>query len=135
MGDQYDTLREIYDNFVKAIVPTLTIETVDDGVDAVNMLVRLQRPVDWAFTDEPRAVLGITSDKEKVAYGEGSRFGFYHALPFGELHQRVEEMVGKARTEYEENKGSLDTFCRRVTSERLQHVESLLEDLVALRSK
>ena len=137
MLDQYDVLRETYDSLVKTVVPTLTAETVDVAVDAVNTLVRLQRPVNWAFSEEPRVVLGMTSDKERVAYGEVTRLGFYHALPFDKLHQTVEKMVSEARTDYEdekENKDS-DTFLRRVTYERLQHVESLLENLVALRSE
>ena len=135
MADQYDALRDTYDSLVKDVVPKLTAETVDEAVGAVNTLVRLQRPTNCAFSNEPRVVLGITSDGEKIAYGEVSRFGFYHAVPAAELQDRVSGMLDKAKTEYEGQKDNTDAFFRRACYERLQHVESLLENLVALRSE
>ncbi len=135
MPDKYDALRERYDGLVKDVVPKLTAETVDEAVRAVNILVRLQRPRDWAFSEEPRAVLGMTSDGERAVYGEVTRFGFYHAVPVDELHQSVSGMVDKARTDYEKQKDNPDAFFRRVSYERLQHVEGLLKDVVALRSE
>ncbi len=96
MADQYyDTLRERYDGLVKDVVPKLTANAVDEAVEAVNTLVHLQRPVGWAFSDEPRVVLGITSDKQIAVYGEVGRFGFYHAVPVGQLRQRISEMADK----------------------------------------
>jgi hypothetical protein len=132
MQDEYEALRDRYDAVVKDIVPKLSREHVQTAVDAVNSLIRLHKPMNWAMSDEPRAVLGISSDKETVVYGEVGRIGMYHAVPFDKLQGRVSGMLDKAKTEYEANKDG-DSFHRRATSERVQHVEGLLEDLVALR--
>ena len=135
MEDQYDALRERYDSLVKGVIPKLTAETVDEAIGAVNTLIRFQRPVSWAVSNEPGAVLGITSDGVKIAYREDSRFGFYHAVPAAELQDRVSGMLDKARTEYGYNKNDQNAFSHQASYERLQHVKSLLENLVALRSE
>ena len=97
MSGKYESLRDTFDGLVKLTVPNLTAETVDVAVNAVNTLVRLQTPVDEAFSDKPRVLLGLTSDGEKVVYGEVGRFGSYHAVLFDELYDRVVGMRDKAQ--------------------------------------
>lgn len=89
MSNQYHILRDKYDDLVKNLVPKLTIESVDEAIKAVNLLVRLQRPADWRYINEPRIILGMTADQERVVYGEAGMFAFYHALPYKELYQKV----------------------------------------------
>ena len=93
MPDEYKKLRDTYDHFVRGIVPKLTAPDVDAAVGAINTLVRLQRPEEWAFSNKPRVILGVTIDGEKAVYGEVGRFGFYHADTFNGLHERISRMV------------------------------------------
>ena len=132
MQDQYDLLREAYDHVLQTEVPTLTAEETGIAVDAVNTLVRLQRPTAWASSDEPRVLLGISSDKERVAYGEVSSLGFYHALPYDVLYHRVKRMVNKAGVTCDQNRRS-SAALRRADRERFQRVRTLLDDLIDLR--
>ncbi|HIH12008.1 TPA: hypothetical protein HA241_07505 [Candidatus Woesearchaeota archaeon] len=97
MTDKYENLREAYDGLIKNIVPELTAQTVDEAVQAVNTLVRLQRPVNWAVSNEPRVILGVTSDGEKAVYGEVGRLGFYIAVPFNDLRERISTLVEEGR--------------------------------------
>ncbi len=66
MVDQYDISRTRYDALVKDLVPKLTGEKADVAVRAINNLVYLERPEDWASADWPQAILGVTSDGEKA---------------------------------------------------------------------
>lgn len=134
-NDQYEDLREMYDSLVGDIVPKLTSENVGVAIEAVNTIVRLQRPADWTFSEEPREILGITSDGKMIAYGEGTRLGFYHARPLEEVYSDVEKMVVVARKEYETEKDNpdSDTFCRDAVAIRLQHAKNLLDKVGLLQ--
>lgn len=136
--EDYDALTERYDQLVRDIIPHFTKETVDRGMEAMNNAVNIFKPLSWpvAFSMiiiEPKAVLGITSDQERVVYRDDIRLGHYHAVPFDEIHQRVLGMLAEAKTEYNQNKDHYDPFFRQATYDRMVYTERLLEDLVALR--
>lgn len=140
MSDEYNVLKERFDAFVRCVVPGLTAEKADRAVQAINGLVSLHRPYDWAFLDEPRVLLGMTSRGEMVVYGEGGRLGFYHVVPYDELHERVSSMVDRARESYTNGKEFLPTPAENATfhramAERLNGAERLLAELVSLRQK
>ena len=78
---RYENLRRQLDNIVRIITPTLDAEIIDKAVEAVNTLVSLQRSPNMAFSDQPREVLGETSDRMRIVYGEVGVLGFYHADP------------------------------------------------------
>lgn len=139
--DEYDILRESYSNILRQLVPKLTADRLPAAVEAVNDLVRLARPANWAMSDEPSIILGITSDRKMVAYSEGGTLGFYHGQAYESLHTRITGMLEKARREYDEGKPSpnpeilSEADLRRTRVNRLDHAHTLLEDLVRLRAK
>lgn len=139
MTDRYEALRETYDTFVRGIMPDLTAEKADLAIDHLNRIMRLQRPANWAMNDEPAVILGITSDKEKVAYGESGQLRFYHVVPYKEVFERVSRMVDKAGKDcseaarQRETIPNLETFLFQSNQARLEHVKKLVEDLISLK--
>ena len=132
MKDRYDIATAMYDRVLKSVVPRLSAETLDQAVEAVNSLVRLQRPVTWAMSDEPRVILGITSD-QTVAYGEIGTLGFYHAVPYEGLHDRLERMVASARRRYKQMPSPGPAHIPNPSRISLENRQQLLRSLERLR--
>jgi len=139
MKDQYEVLRERCDGLLNKAILKLTAETVDAAVERVNADVREQRPANWAISNEPEVVLvilGITSDGQKVVYRTTGRLGTYHVVSYDDLRLRVGRMVSEAQTEYNKiTQSHSGNFLCRIAYDELKHVKSLLEDLVALKSR
>lgn len=132
--DKYDILQEKCDGVVRDMLPYVGINNVDVVIDAVNTVVRSQRPINWAFSTEPKVLLGRTSDGERYAYREVSRLGFYHAVSYGDLHETISEMLAEAEVDRQRYRDSPDVFFRQATRQRLEHVHGLLGRLESLRS-
>jgi len=137
MGDKYDAISGACDSLLREMAPYLTSDTVDAVVGAANAIVRSQRPRDWAFSDAPRSILGITADGEKVLYGDDGKLGYYHTETYEKLHQRVSHMVEEACAE--QDAWALSTEAMRAKGAerigrdlRVQHLEMLLASLESL---
>jgi len=140
MADKYDTLQEGCDSLLTAIVPSLTKDDVGTVIKDVNTLVRHQKPPSQAFTEQPRVILGITSDQELVVYGKAGKLGSYHAKPYVEVYAIVSRMCKRAHEEaryprvhpkWMVGMQHADDVGRAL---KVQHAEGLVERLGKLRS-
>lgn len=136
---EYDALQETCDFLAMDLVPKLTGENVERAVGALNTLVGLQRPREWAHQGRIREILGITSDGEKIVYVQTGTLGLYEVSDYDTTHEMVSHMVEKARESYENHRGTARLSSRvnhdiYVTRGRnLRHTEGLLERLENLR--
>jgi len=114
-----------YDDQIKKMIPNLESYMIESIIRTLNRIILHHSPSDGTNSDEPRILLGITSDGKNVVYKESGIIGYYRVVPLDEMHQRVLEMVEKAKSDPP----------RRTRHKSLNHANPLLEDLVRLKPK
>ena len=127
----YEALEQRYDGILKQLVPSLNSDQGLRAVENMNRMIDISRRDDWASMSTPRAILGITQDKQTVIYGERGNLGFYRAVPVDTFRERTKHLRDQINLDWAMESEEDFDIQRTIRSEK-NHYDGLLGALDSL---